>query len=555
MPASPDDEIAAAAQARVGRTLRQKWRLDRLIGVGGMAAVYAATHRNENRAAVKVLHDELCAVDEIKRRFLREAYVANKVTHPGSVRVLDDDTDTDGTTFLVMDLLEGETLAQRLERGPKRMFAAEVLKISDQLLDVLAAAHDQSIVHRDVKPENVFLTTAGQTKLLDFGFARVLDAAQLASSMTGVRTTLGTPAFMPPEQAAGRWNEVDRRSDLWALGATMFFALSGEHVHEGKSLADVLVAAATQPARSLQSVASHLSPAVVAVVQRALAFEMPMRWPDARTMQKAVRDAMKSAPSVPPVHDSDEKTIVVRDEPTLKRPPGPAASRPAAPRPAAPRPAVSASRPPPPRPAAGAPPSARAPNAAPPDAPPPDAPAPPPVPMPARTEPMIEDNSVSETMLAVRFDESGAPLPGVSRLSDPGGPSSVPRPPDSVPSAGRVVVETTPYVAEVVAEVVPREEDSPEAPPVSSFRDPPLPRGFRQPAPSSPFWEQSSSGVQPPPDIRDLPPMRPQQATAPAIGGRAQIEKASNKSMLVIAAAAGFLFVVFAGLILILFLR
>src|SRR5512140_3946328 len=135
-----------------------------------------------------------------------------------------------------MDLLEGETLAQRLEK--KKMFATEVLKVADQILDVLAAAHDKSIVHRDVKPENVFLTTAGQAKLLDFGFARVLDAAQQSSSLTGVRTTLGTPAFMPPEQAAGRWGEVDRRSDLWALGATMFFALSGQHVHEGKTLAD-----------------------------------------------------------------------------------------------------------------------------------------------------------------------------------------------------------------------------------------------------------------------------------------------------------------------------
>lgn len=588
MPASPDDDLTLAARKRVGRTLRQKWRLDALIGTGGMAAVYAATHRNGNRAAVKVLHDELSAVGEIKSRFLREAYVANKVAHPGAVRVIDDDTDEDGTSFLVMDLLEGETLAQRLEKRSKRLFAAEVCKIADAVLDVLGAAHEKSIVHRDVKPENVFLTKDGGTRLLDFGFARVLDAAQQSSALTGVRTTLGTPAFMPPEQAAGKWSEVDGRSDLWALGATMFFALSGEHVHEGESLADVLVAAATKPARSLRLVAPHLPSSVVAVVERALAFEKPMRWPNARAMQQAVRDAARSASltsaskssadDAPPSSDNDatlivdnDRTFIVADEPTLRPPPkgvaakddAPPRASAAPPRPAAgapPRPAAGPPRPgasAPPRPAAGAP---AAPRAASGSITAPSAAAVPPRATPRSQQPEIDDDSVSETMLAVMLDRSGAPRAGMARISDVG-PPSVPAPPDSAPGsrAGRVIVETTPYAAPDAAPVVPEEV--------------PLPRGFRRPQPSSPFWEQSASGVNPAPTPAQLgeqplpaPQLdaRAQQPTVPAIGGthvhpaggRAQVDDGpSNRPMLIVAGAAGFLFILFAGMIAFLFLR
>ncbi len=573
MGASPDDDSTAAAQQRVGRTLRQKWRLDKLLGIGGMAAVYAATHRNGNRAAVKILHEELASIPEIRTRFLREGYVANTVAHAGSVRVIDDDTDEDGTTYLVMDLLEGETLAERWERRGKRLFAAEVCTIADHLLEVLAVAHEKSIVHRDVKPENIFLTNDNKTKLLDFGFARVTDAAQQVSAQTGVRLTLGTPAFMPPEQAAGRWADVDPRSDLWALGATMFTALSGQYVHEGRTVSDVLIAAATKPARSLRSVAPHLPPAVVAVVERALAFDKPMRWPDARAMQKAVREAGQAAarPSKPAIDEGsdertlivDERTIMVTDEPTIPAvrartaptaPSAPAvaprvAPRSTAPRPPAPRPASAA--PPPMRPAAGSSPAASraASQPAPPRVQPPS--APPPRPRPAVQVDDDNADTVSETMLAVMVDTSGAPLAGVPRISDPGPPPSQrDLPPESAPgSAGaRVIVETTPYSAP---------SSSPSAPLV---QEPQLPRGFRAPAPSSPFWGQSGSGTSPAPtpdQLRDaLPPMRAQQKTLPAIGGRAQTDAAgSNRPMIFIAGAAGFLFILFAGMIVFLFLR
>src|SRR6476659_7583163 len=109
------------AQERVGKVLRQKWRLDKLLGVGGMAAVYAATHRNGKRAAVKLLHADVAMNPDLRTRFLREGYVANAVEHPGAVSVLDDDTDEDGSVYLVMELLEGETLESRWERKRRNL--------------------------------------------------------------------------------------------------------------------------------------------------------------------------------------------------------------------------------------------------------------------------------------------------------------------------------------------------------------------------------------------------------------------------------------------------
>src|SRR5689334_22273014 len=160
-------------ETRVGNTLRDKWRLDRLIDVGGMAAVYAATHRNGNRVAIKVLHAEAGLVPGVRERFLKEGYVANRVGHAGAVRVLDDDVCEEGAVFLVMELLEGETLHARVARGGGRLPADDVLCIMDRVLDVLVAAHAVDVLHRDIKPPNIFITLAGEVKLLDFGIARL----------------------------------------------------------------------------------------------------------------------------------------------------------------------------------------------------------------------------------------------------------------------------------------------------------------------------------------------------------------------------------------------
>jgi serine/threonine-protein kinase len=284
------DPLVMRARTRVGTVLHQKWRLDVLLGVGGMAAVYAATHRNGSRVAVKILHPELSLNPQVKTRFLREGYVANKVEHEGAVKVTDDDTAEDGSAFLVMELLDGETLEDRRMRSGGQLSEDDVLSVADQLLDVLAAAHAKGVIHRDLKPENVFVTRDGRVKVLDFGIARLRELST-ASTATKSGATMGTPYYMAPEQARGLWDQVDGRTDLWAVGATMYHLLSGQFVHDGRTTNEVLLAAMTKPAPPLASIAPNISPSVTHVVDRALAFDCEARWRDAQRMQEAVRHA------------------------------------------------------------------------------------------------------------------------------------------------------------------------------------------------------------------------------------------------------------------------
>jgi serine/threonine-protein kinase len=285
-----DPDFVRASQ-RVGQVLRGKYRIDRVIGVGGMAAVYAATHRNQKTFAVKVLHRELSFNDDIRNRFLREGYAANSVRHPGAVAVLDDDVAEDGAAFLVMELLDGSSVEGLLEQHGGRLAAAYVLGIGHQLLDTLAAAHLQGIVHRDIKPANLFLTREGQVKVLDFGIARVRDAATTGSNVTGTGVLLGTPAFMAPEQAVGKSTDIDAQTDLWTVGATLFTMASGNLVHQGETGTHLMVLAATTPARSLASVLPAAPAPLVAIVDRALSFAKAGRWPSAEAMRDALRDA------------------------------------------------------------------------------------------------------------------------------------------------------------------------------------------------------------------------------------------------------------------------
>ncbi len=278
----------ARAQARVGSLLNGRWHLDQLVGVGGMAAVYAATHRNGKRVAIKILHPEISADDNARQRFLREGYAANQVGHRGAVTADDDGMTEDGVAFLVMELLEGETIEERNARLGGTLKAREVLTLMDQALATLEAAHAKHIVHRDLKPENLFLTREGVVKVLDFGIARVLDRSGSPSQTQGI---MGTPSFMSPEQARGRWEEVDARSDLWAIGATMFFLLAGRFVHQAETANEVLVAAVTERATSLGIAAPHVHPAVAALVDKVLSYERELRFQSASEFRTAIRAA------------------------------------------------------------------------------------------------------------------------------------------------------------------------------------------------------------------------------------------------------------------------
>ncbi len=285
-------------EARIGTVLRGKWTLERLLGSGGMAAVYVGVHKIGRRDAIKILHPHIAREPQLRARFDQEAYAVNRFVHPGAVEIRDIDVTEDGFPFLVMELLEGESLRARHDRLAM-LDIGEILRIADQVLDVLGAAH-------------AFSLPDGRIKVLDFGVARVRQAAN--ELRTGTGTTLGTVAYMPPEQVKG--TNIDARVDIFALGATMFRLISGRRVHESRSDAELLVKMATQPAPPLASVAPRAPANVCAIVDRALSFDREGRYPDSASMQRDIRAAgiaqpMRAPPNQPSPVDPEAPTILM----------------------------------------------------------------------------------------------------------------------------------------------------------------------------------------------------------------------------------------------------
>jgi len=295
------DDSNAWARARVGAVLNGKWRLERLLGVGGMGAVYAGLHRNGARAAVKVLHRSLAKHAEVRARFLREGYAANRVAHPNVVKVLDDDVveggKDDGTAYLVMELLEGESLESWAGRG-LALGERDFLMLADVVLEVLEVAHQGGVVHRDIKPDNLFVTRGGvgreRIKVLDFGLARLLEGR----AMTVHGIALGSPAFMSPEQATG--GEIDGRTDLFALAASGFRLITGRRIHEGSSSIDVVLKMGKLRAPRVRTVAPQVSEALAGVLDRALEFRREERYGSARAMRADVQRALSLTSGGPP---------------------------------------------------------------------------------------------------------------------------------------------------------------------------------------------------------------------------------------------------------------
>ncbi len=305
-PVDPEER----ARLRVDSTVRGKWHLDALLGVGGMAAVFASTHRNGQRAALKILHVDFARDRIVCERFLREAYVSNRVGHPACVRVLDDDLTEDDEPFLVMELLEGETVRDAWKRAGRVMPVGEVLRIADVVLDCLSACHAAGVIHRDLKPANIFLTTAGEVKVLDFGVAQMRSAT---SERTAAGTALGTPAYMSPEQAMGLVDQLDGRADVFSVGAMIHALVSGQRINSGRTENEALVLAATTPVASVARIAPDLPVEVVALVDRAVAWDRRNRFADARAMQAAVRDALASLGPADPQQPAREAHAVPRE--------------------------------------------------------------------------------------------------------------------------------------------------------------------------------------------------------------------------------------------------
>jgi len=298
-------------EKRVGAVVDGRWRIDTLLGRGSTAAVYAATHRNGHRATLKILHPPLCADPAMIERFLREAGIANAIKHRAIVPIGDDGTTEDGCAYLVLELLDGETLEEIRERNGGRIPLEDFAPMADELMSAISAVHAAGVIHRDLKPGNVFITTEKRLKLLDFGTARIFDRAGSSKlSMEGL--VLGTPSFMSPEQAKGIQKEVDAQSDVWSLGAMIFTLLSGELVHEGKDDHQRLLAAAMKPARLLSTVAPSIDDRIAAVIDRALAQDKKARWSDVPSMRAAFRGAVLAC--VPTLRDLKAYAAVPEEE-------------------------------------------------------------------------------------------------------------------------------------------------------------------------------------------------------------------------------------------------
>jgi serine/threonine protein kinase len=274
---------------RVGTVIKGKWTIESLLGVGGMASVYAASHRNGQRAALKILHTDFAREKTICDRFLREAYVSNKVNHPATVQVLDDDMTESGEPFLIMELLEGETVRDAWKKSGRTMPVPRVMQISERVLDCLSSCHAIGVIHRDLKPANIFITNAGVIKVLDFGVAQMRDAT---AERTATGTALGTPAYMSPEQAMGLVDQLDGRADLFSVGAMMHALITGHRINNGRTEQEALVMAATKPVPSVARIAPNLPIDVIQVVDKSLAWDRRNRYGDAREMQAACLEVL-----------------------------------------------------------------------------------------------------------------------------------------------------------------------------------------------------------------------------------------------------------------------
>jgi serine/threonine-protein kinase len=309
----------------IGTVLDGSYRIEGMLAEGGMGAVYRATQlRLDKPVAVKVMSHELAASTDALARFHREARVTSGLGHPHIVQVFDFSTTPTGDPYLVMELLEGEDLEHRLRRVG-RLPAADVVRIVKQVASALAAAHAKAIVHRDLKPANIYLLrAAGETdfvKVLDFGISKVRTAS---TRLTRDLAIVGTPNYMSPEQAEGKVEDVDDRTDQWALACIACECLSGEMLFAGDNSMSVLYKIVHTPPPVLLPGPAGPQPRVEDVLFRALARDKNQRFPSVDDFAAALEATVTGAPSVtlPSVPRTVELTPTVVDtEPAKRAPP------------------------------------------------------------------------------------------------------------------------------------------------------------------------------------------------------------------------------------------
>ena len=316
-----------------GDTIAGKYRLIRPVGKGSMGEVWAALHVEMRRTvALKLIYE---GSEALAVRLKREALACGRLEHPNIVRIYDIGETTAGDPFLVMELLQGETLAERMARPP-RLTPAEALSITLQIARALRAAHGAGVVHRDLKPANVHLhrgpdAETDQVKVLDFGVSKLLSLGDTALTVTGA--LVGSPAYMSPE-AARAVREIDARADLWSLGVLLFEMLGGARPFAGVTVFGVVAEILSGPIPTLASVLPGVDPRLDEAVGRCLTRELSERMPSAAALIEAlvpvlasvsVTGSVLAAPRAPlpaPASSSDEQETVELDRSTFRLPGG-----------------------------------------------------------------------------------------------------------------------------------------------------------------------------------------------------------------------------------------
>jgi eukaryotic-like serine/threonine-protein kinase len=282
-----DTSPALEVSGNRGQVIRERYHLERLIASGGMGSVWLARDRRVgDYVAVKLLSRPLLHSDEARGRFVREAVAASQLRSRFVVRVYDSGETNDDVPFIIMELLSGETLEERILRE-QRLPLEDAVRIGVQIARALTHAHRRSIVHRDLKPANVFLHCAPPfasdlaiAKVLDFGIAKFNDAGN-SSHVSRDGSVMGTPQYMSPEQVRGLVN-VDHRADLYALGMVVFAMLTGKSAFEAEGLGDWALKICTHPLPNI----SHFAPGIPAMVDawfhRACAREPALRFQQAQ---------------------------------------------------------------------------------------------------------------------------------------------------------------------------------------------------------------------------------------------------------------------------------
>lgn len=288
------------ANSPIGRTIEGKYRLDKLLGEGGMGCVYSATRLLiGDSVAIKILHTETMHDPNAIERFRREAQAAARLKHPNVVAIYDFGVGAADSVFLVMELADGEDLRSLIERHGRLPLnvASELL---DQICSALDEAHQRDIVHRDLKPENILVRSTGngyRVKVLDFGIAKLRDLSTTSATLTQAGTVIGTPAYMSPEQCRGR--EVDSRSDIYSLGIILYEMLTGSVPFYAKHSAEVVALHVSELPAPPSARNPAIPPAVEAVVMRALQKQPDARQQSAGEFAKQLSTAVRAALAAP----------------------------------------------------------------------------------------------------------------------------------------------------------------------------------------------------------------------------------------------------------------